>query len=175
MLSKALLPSLCSVTISSCHPAGGPLMQQLAAARGLQQLSIQGMSLPACFSSNTGDNTWEAPRTAAAAAAGGNAALQLPGVLMQLTCLTSLQLMLTAGGWRQHLLCDSVALALSNSAQQLRQLDIQTLEVTRDSSSSGSSSDINGLGSWSSNAVGRQGSAGCCLTECGIAALLRMP
>lgn len=35
------LPSLCSVAISSCQPAGGPLMQQLAAAGGLQQLSIQ--------------------------------------------------------------------------------------------------------------------------------------
>jgi hypothetical protein len=60
------------------------------------------MSLPACFSSCTGGNAWggSAP-TAAAAAAGaavtGLAALQLPGMLMQLTCLTSLQLTLTAG------------------------------------------------------------------------------
>jgi hypothetical protein len=30
------------------------------------------------------------------------------------------------GNWRQHLLCDSVALALSSSAQQLRQLVIET-------------------------------------------------
>lgn len=63
---------------------------------------LQGMSLPACFSSSTADNTQVASRSATAAAvaeeiATGLTALQLPGVLMQLTCLTSLQLTLTAG------------------------------------------------------------------------------
>jgi hypothetical protein len=81
----------------------------------------------------------------------------LVGSALALHMLTALLLLLaclgcpTAGSWRQHLLSDSVALALSSSAQQLRQLAIQTLEVTRDCNSSSS-----GLARWPAGAGGRQ-------------------
>jgi hypothetical protein len=210
---------------------------------------MQGLSLPACFSDSSGSMAWGSPAAAVAGEpASGPAALHLPELLMQLTCLTSLQLTLVAdadelqqhesstcrhelqlatpfiqkppegalsgapsctrmsecpvpcmrssavsclhlaqrglyykaclcaanichitclcgslvmlvllcnvlvpvtGSWRQHLLSDSVALELSSSAQQLRQLAILTQAVIRDSSISASAA-------WNSGATNMQ-------------------